>query len=247
MQSIRMDSAVFLFALALAFCTTVLFGLLPALRLSRVNLHDTLKQGTLRGGGGGHRVLLRSFYRLISVDLGCRPEHVVSMHVSVSPVKHPDGPDRARYITSLLEAVRRTPGVEAAGTTHFLPFEERGSGSCFALGAELPTNDADSPDAQFLVITPGYFETMGTPLLSGRDFSERDAAGAPSTAVVNQAFAKKFLAGADAVGKQLSVCWTIPNPVQIVGEVGNARQTRLKDVPAPTIFLSNMQAPMYGA
>jgi predicted permease len=269
MQSIRMDSAVFLFALTLAFCTTVLFGLLPALRLSRVNLHDTLKQGTLRGGVGGNRVLrqtlvvaeialalvlsvgagllLRSFYRLISVDLGFQPEHVVSMHVSVSPVKHPDGPDRARYITSLLEAVRRTPGVQAAGTTHFLPLEDRVSGSCFALGAALPTNDADAPDSQFLVITPGYFEAMGTPLLSGRDFSERDASGVPSAAIVNQAFVKRFLGGGDAVGKQLSVCWTVPNPVHIVGVVANARQTRLKDLPAATIFLSNMQAPMYGA
>jgi predicted permease len=195
MESIRADSAVFLFALALAFCTTVLFGLLPALRLSRVNLHDTLKQGTARGGVGGNRalrqslvvaeialalllsvgagLLLRSFQRLTAVDLGFNADHLVSMSISTSPVKYDDGPKQARYIERLLDEIRNTPGVRAASTTDFLPLaSELVSGSCFALGAEPPVNSATAPGSQFLIINSGYFDTMGTAFQSGRDFNQ---------------------------------------------------------------------------
>jgi predicted permease len=270
MESIRVDSAVFLFALALAFGTTVLFGLLPALRLSRVNLQDTLKQATARGGIGGNRVLrqslvvaeialallltvgagllLRSFQRLTAVDLGFNADHLVSLGVAISRVKYDDPPRQARYLERLLEEIRETPGVRAASTTDYLPLaNELVAGSCFALGTQEPVNSATAPGSQFLVISPGYFDTMGTPFLSGRDFNESDTLKSPSAAVVNQAFASKFFPKGDALGKQLGVCWSVQNPVQIVGIVADSRQTKLKDAPAPAIYLANMQAPLGGA
>jgi putative ABC transport system permease protein len=270
METIRVDTAVFLFALTLAFCTTVLFGLLPALRLSRVNLHDTLKQATARGGVGANRaarqslvvaeialalllsvgagLLLRSFERLTAVDLGFNADHLVSMGVSISPVKYDDGPKQARYVEGLLQQIRETPGVRAASTTTFLPLaSEIVSGSCFAFGAEPPVNTATAPSSQFLIISPGYFDTMGTPFQSGRDFNEQDMLKSPSAAIVNQAFASKFFPAGDALGKQLGVCWTVHNPVQIVGVVADSRQTKLKDAPSPTIYLAVTQAPLAGA
>jgi putative ABC transport system permease protein len=123
---------------------------------------------------------------------------------------------------------------------------DRVSGSCFALGAELPEKTSDAPDAQFLVVSSQYFETMRTPFLAGRDFNAHDSIGAPTAAIVNQAFVRKFLNGKDAIGQQLSVCWGIKNPTRIVGVVGDARQTRLKDDPVATIFLPNSQAAAYG-
>ena len=270
MESIRVDSAVFLFALALAFCTTVLFGLLPALRLSRVNLHDTLKQATTRGGLGGNRtlrqslvvaeialalllsvgagLLLRSFQRLTAVDLGFHSDHLVSMGVSISRVKYNDPPKQARYLERLLDEIRQTPGVRRASTTDYLPLaSELISGSCFAFGTAEPVNSATAPGSQFLIISPGYFDTMGTPLLSGRDFNERDTLKSPSAAIVNQAFVSKYFPNGDALGKQLGVCWSVQNPVQIVGVVADSRQTKLKDAPAPAIYLANTQAPLAGA
>jgi len=270
MESIRVDSAVFLFALALAFCTTILFGLLPALRLSRVNLQDMLKQGTARGGFGGHRglrqslvvaeialalllsvgagLLLRSFQRLTSVDLGFSAEHLVSLDIGMSRVKYNDGPKQARYLDRLLNEIRHTPGVRSASTTDWLPLaSELVSGSCFAFGAEPPVNTATAPGSQFLIISPGYFDTMGTPFRTGRDFNERDTLKSPSAAIVNQAFVSRFFPNGDALGKQLGVCWTVRNPVQIVGVVADSRQTKLKDAPAPTIYLANTQAPLAGA
>ena len=281
MNSIRIDTTVFLFALGLTFCTTLLFGLLPALRLSRVDLLEALKQGTSRTGIGGNRrvrqslmvaeialalmlsvgagLLLRSFQRLTSVNLGFRTDNLVTMRVFVRD-NVDSVPDRARYLDGLVEAVRRVNGIESAGFTHFLPLMDRVSGSCFELGAktgmlfsdgdvathEAPENEADAPDAQFLVVSSHYFDAMRTPFLAGRDFNAHDNADAPTSAIVNQAFVQKFLNGKDAVGQQISVCWTVKNPARIVGVVGDARQTRLKDAPVATIFLANSQAGAYG-
>jgi putative ABC transport system permease protein len=270
MESVRIDSAVFLFALALAFGTTILFGLLPALRLSRVNLHDTLKQATTRGSVGGNRalrqtlvvaeialallltvgagLLLRSFQRLTAVDLGFNSDHLVSMTIAMSGVRYDDGPKQVRYLNRLLDEIRATPGVRAASTTNWLPLaSELVSGSCFAFGTQEPINSATAPGSQFLIISPGYFETMSTPFQSGRDFNERDTPKSPSAAIVNQAFASTFFPKGDALGKQLGVCWSVPNPVQIVGVVADSRQTKLRDAPAPAIYLANAQAPIGGA
>ncbi|MBV8515339.1 MAG: FtsX-like permease family protein, partial [Acidobacteria bacterium] len=267
MNSIRIDGTVFLFALALTFFTTLLFGLLPALRLSRIDLHEALKQGTSRTGVGGNRrvrqslmvaeialalmltvgagLLLRSFQRLTSVNLGFRTDNLVTMRIFVKD-NVDSVPARARYLDRMLDAVRSVHGVEAAGSTHFLPLMDRVSGSCFALGARLPEKMSDAPDAQFLVVSSHYFDAMRTPFLAGRDFNEHDAVDAPTSLIVNQAFIDKFLNGNDAVGQPLSVCWTVKNPGRIVGVVGNARQTRLKDNPVATIFLANSQAAAYG-
>jgi putative ABC transport system permease protein len=266
MESIRIDAPVFLFALGLTFCTTLLVGLLPALRLSRIDLLDALKQGTSRTGVGGNRrvrqslmvaeialalmlsvgagLLLRSFQRLTSVNLGFRTDNLVTMRVFVMD-NTDDVPKRARYLENLVSAVRGVHGVDAAGFTHFLPLMDRVSGSCFALGARLPEKTSDAPDAQFLVISSHYFDAMRTPFFAGRDFNERDVPDAPTSVIVNRAFVQKFLAGQDAIGQQVNVCWTVKNPGRIVGVVGDARQTRLKDDPVPTIFLANSQAAAY--
>jgi len=267
MESIRIDTTVFLFALGLTFGTTLLFGLLPALHVSRVDLLEALKQGTSRTGVGSNRrvrqalmvteitlalmlsvgagLLLRSFRRLTSVNLGFRTDNLVTMRVFVRDNTVPIAA-RARYLEDLVGAVRGVHGVEAAGFTDALPLTERVSGSCFALGAELPQNEADAPYAQFLVVSSKYFDAMRTPFLEGRDFNAHDAIDAPTTVVVNQAFARKFLPGRDAIGQQMSVCWEVQNPARIVGVVGDTHQTRLKDNPVPTIFLPNSQSAAYG-
>jgi predicted permease len=267
MNSIRIDGTVFLFALGLTFFTTLLFGLLPALRLSRTDLLEGLKQGTSRTGVGGNRrvrqalmvaeialalmlsvgagLLLRSFQRLTSVNLGFRTDNLVTMRVFVKD-NVDEVPTRARYLERLIETVRSVHGVEAAGFTHALPLLGRPSGSCFALGSSLPENMADAANSQFLVVSSHYFDAMRTPFLAGRDFNQHDNADVPTSIIVNQAFVQKFFNGKDAVGQPLSVCWGVKNPGRIVGVVGDTRLTRLKDDPAPTIFLANSQAAAYG-
>lgn len=265
-EPVTIDAKVFLFTLAVSLLTAVLFGLAPSLRLSRPPLLDALKQGALQSIGGnralrqsfvvveislaillavGAGLMLRSLQRLLAVDPGFDTQHLVSMRLFTSPAKYGDGGNRARYIERILTEVRSIPGVEAAGSTHFLPLQERTSASCFEPGTTKP--DASSPDAEFLIISPGYFKTMSMPLLSGRDFDARDHVGSPSVMIVNQAFARRYLSGENPLGRRFSVCWTVPNPAEIVGVIADARQGSLNDAPKPTIFLSNDQAPMYFA
>jgi predicted permease len=268
LESIHLDAGVFLFALGISLVTAVLFGLTPAIQTSRPQLQSALQQGSQRTGVGGNRVfrrafvvaeialallllvgaglLMRSFARLTSVNPGFATEHLLTMEMFTAPAKYEDQQKRSQYVERVLDEVRRVPGVEAAGSIHFLPLTGLVSGSCFGT-APGPEPDTSSPSADFLVISPGYFQAMGTPMLSGRDFEAGDHFGTPSVLVVNHAFAERFLAGQNPVGKKLNVCWTVPNPVEIVGVVADARQTELREAPHPTIFLANPQAPMYFA
>jgi putative ABC transport system permease protein len=268
-EPIAIDARVFFFTFLASLFTAIIFGLVPALRLSRVDLQKALTQRSLRGGLGGHLMLrrsfvvaevalalllsvgaglmLRSFARLISVDPGFDPEHVVTMHIWTSPARYSDNLKRSQYLDRVLTEIRNTAGVEAAGSVHFLPLTEKISGSCFSPADQPPPTPAEAPSAQFLIISSGYFKAMGTPIVSGRDFEVRDRFDGPPVAVVNQAFAQKFSPNQSVLGKQYRVCWTIRRPVEIVGVVADARQAELQQAPEPTIYLCNAQAPMYFA
>ncbi len=265
-ESIQLDGRVFLFTLAAAVITTLVFGLTPALHVSRLELSNSLKQGSLRTGTGGNRTFrqvfvvmemamallllsgaglaMRSFSKLIRVQTGFDPQRVLTMQVTLplSPFQ-----TASQYMERIMDEVRAVPGVESAGSIHFLPLTERVSGSCFTREPRLAANISAMPSADFLVISRDYFRTMGTPLASGRDFSGRDQFKTPSVAVVNKSFVQQFFPGEDPVGKRINVCWTIPNPVEIVGVVADARQKELRLAPRPTIFVANAQAPRYFA
>jgi predicted permease len=270
-EPITIDAHVFLFTLLAALFTAVLFGLLPALRLSRLDAQQALSQGSLRTGvGGGAQLLLRrsfvvaevalalllsvgaglmlrSFARLIAVDPGFRPEHLVSMHIWTAPSRYSDQLKRSQYFQQILTEIRRTPGVESASSVHFLPLEGMMSGSCFASIDQPPPETAGSPDARFLIIGSDYFKTMGTPMVAGREFEDRDRLDTPPSAVVNQAFVRKFSPNRNVIGRKFNVCWDLDKPVEVVGVVADSRQLDLQDTSAPTIFLCNEQAPMYFA
>src|SRR5262249_46794670 len=159
----------------------------PSLRLSSVPPADALKQG-VQPSPGGHRrmrqalvvteislaillavgagLMLRSFQRLLAVDPGFDTQHVVTMRRFTSSAKYSDTNKRSRYMQRILGEVRSLPGVQAAGTVHFLPLSGGESGSCFAPGSEEP-KPSSSPDARFLIISPGYLRAMGTSILAG--------------------------------------------------------------------------------
>src|SRR5208282_1988630 len=270
-EPISIDARVFLFTLLATLFTAILFGLLPALRLSSLDPQQALSQGSLRSGvGGGTQLLLRrsfvvaevalalllsvgaglmlrSFARLIAVDPGFRPEHLVSMHIWTSPAHYSDKLQRSQYFQQILTEIRRTPGVESASSIDSLPLEGSVSGSCFASIDQPPPETAGSPDARFLLIGSDYFKTMGTPMVAGREFQDRDRLDTPALAIVNQAFVRKFSPNQNVIGRQFNVCWTVKNPVEVIGVVADSRQLELQDTFEPTVFLCNGQAPMYFA
>ena len=268
-EPIAIDARVLLFTFAISFLITVLFGLVPAIRLSFADPQNVLRQGTPRTGVSGHQslrrgfvvaevalalllsvgagLMLRSLARLTSVDPGFHPEHLLTLHIWTSPTRYSDDLKRSQYIDRILTEIRRTPGVQAAGSTHFLPLTDRISGSCFSMIDQPAPTPAESPSAQFLIINAGYFSAVGTPILTGRDFNQLDGFNSKPVAIVNRAFVEQYLKGKQVLGNQMNVCWTFKKPVQIVGVVADARQAQLQDAPEPTIFLSNAQAPMYFA
>ncbi len=267
LDTIHIDGWVLLFALALSIASALIFGLAPSFQVSQVAPHETLQIGAIRTAAKsvlrqalvvveiavslillfGAGLMLRSFHRLISVDPGFETRHILTMGMFTSPAKYSDDHKRADYFTRLLENIRAVPGAKAAGSVHFLPLEGAMSGSCFTRAEEGPPVPSTSPSADFLVVSPGYFEAIGTPLVSGRFFDTRDHFGKRSVIMVNQQFVKRFLTGRNPIGQDLNVCWTVKNPAEIVGVVADARQTELQTAPKPTIFVNNLQAPMYFA
>jgi putative ABC transport system permease protein len=268
-ESIALDGRVFAFAFAISVLTATLFGLAPALHVSRLELQDALKQGSLRTGTKGNRLfrqafvvaeialslvllvgaglMVRSFAKLISVNPGFEMDRVLTMTVFTSPSKYSTPLKRSEYVERVVQEIGWSPGVRAASSVHALPLTGMVSGSCYAPSGQSPPTPAQSPGADFLLTSPGYFQVMGTPLLGGRDFGEQDNFGAPSVMMVNQAFAKRVFPGEEAVGKRVNLCWPLKNPAEIVGVVADARQTELTTAPKPTIFLANAQSPRYFA
>ena len=271
MDEIHMNAPVFLFALALSIVTAAIFGIVPALQVSQTDPRHALQQGAVRTAAKsvprqalvvseialslilliGAGLMLRSFYRLVSVNPGFETQHILTMEMFISPAKYSDGRKGANYFARMLDEIRTVPGVREAGSVDSLPLQEQTSGSCFARSDEpVPFSDTSRlPDAEFLVIGPGYFQAMGTPLVAGRNFESRDDFDSPSVIMVNQAFVKRFLADRNPIGQKLNVCWTrtMRNPAELVGVIADARQTKLQTVPKPTIFIDNLQAPRYFA
>jgi len=267
MDAIHLDGSVFLFAVGLAVLTAALFGLVPAFQVSQTDPNHALRQGATRNSANnalrralvageialalillvGAGLMLRSFNKLVSLDPGFDTQHLLTLEVVASPGKYLEPHKRSGYFARLLEQIRTVPGVQAAGSVHFLPLEERVSGSCWARADEGPPNPSTSAGAEFLVVSPGYFEAMGTPLRRGRYFELRDGVDSPSVIVVNQQFVNKFFKDRDPLGQKLNVCWgaQFQNPAEIVGVAGDARQEDLQTPPQPTIFVDNFQSPMF--
>jgi putative ABC transport system permease protein len=195
----------------------------------------------------GAGLLARSFARLAAVNPGFDVERVVAM--SLSPAgRYPNVRATADYFERVVSEVRAAPGVESASTIQFLAMEGL-SRSCFSPPTDGPLPPVSAqPSAQFAVIGPDYFRTMGIPIERGREFDNHDRLGAPTVILVNHAFAKKFYPGEDPLGKKLVVCWTdtLKNPAEIVGIAGDARHADLADAPEPTIFVANLQTPAFG-
>jgi putative ABC transport system permease protein len=265
-EGLQVDARVLAFSAVLCLGATFLFGLAPAVAFSRTNPNDALKQGGLRGASRGHRrmrgllvvaevavslVLLagagllgRSFLNQTSVSRGFRTDHILTMRMFFAPARYYDDRRRARYLDQILARVRALPGVEAASSAHFLPMVGVVSGSGFHRLDQPEPAPGTGPGADYLIVSPQYFVTMGIPLLNGRDFDEHDRFSSEPGIIVNQAFARKFFHGEDPLGKRLGLDWNIRHGV-IIGVTADNRQTDLTVDPQPTIFLNQAQTPMY--
>ena len=247
------DGSVLAFTLLLALLTGLVFGVIPAWEAARASFGDALKDGT-RGGGSGSRyqrrltavlvssevmlalvllmgtgLLVKSFVRLRGVDLGFRPDRILSLRIDLSKSKYPDARSQSAYFTQVIEQLRQLPGVDAVGADAALPL------SGYTVGMSW-TSDDGKP-TEFLsagVVNADYFRTLGIPLKKGRLFTDEDRDGKPKVVLVNESFARSRFAGQEPLGKEVG-------EATIVGVVGDVRQGGPKDRPESLAYFCYLQ------
>ena len=267
------DGSVLIFTLAISLVASLLFGLAPALHLSRLDLYEALKPTGRAGEGarsGGLRsalvvaqialsvvllagagLLIKSFIALHTVDLGFQPENLLIMESDIPTLaNYPPSPEEMKglqHATSvyrdLLAEVAAMPGVRATGAARVPPGDVRSSGGYWI--DNLPAQmEVTAPQAVFSVVTPGAFAALGIPVLRGRDFQDSDTFDAPFTAIINQALARASFAGQDPIGRTIFCGMDSMKGMRIVGVVGDIRQRGPAAAPEPEIFLPYQQHPL---
>ena len=253
LEEVQVDPTVMGFTLGVALLTGLLFGLIPALRAARVNLHEAIKEAG-RGSASrstrrvndafvigqlalslvllvGAALLLESFKNLLSVDPGFRAGNVWTGRVDLPTNKYPDDAQVRSFYGRLLESVEHLPGVRAAGLCQRLPFFGGGDGNMFSAEGLEPSPSEPLLQAWFRNVSPGYFDAMGIPLLSGRTFLESDTDTSPLVAIVDETLARRFWPGEDPVGKRIRLgraAWKTPLTT-VVGVVASVKHRSLDE------------------
>ena len=248
------------------FAVGITSGLVPALQSSRFDLSGALRKGPRGTAGFGGRsrahslllmseiavatlllvgsgLLLKSFWRLQSVDPGFKADHVLTAGVSLNREKYMKDDDRRIvFFNQALERVRSIPGVESVAMISHLPFGGRGVNMGFTIaGQPQAKGDDDRLRAELRVISPDYFRTMSIPVRNGRAFSEQDNRSAVTAAIVNEAFVRQFFPGGTALGERLEIAFSDPLKVEVVGVVGDVRHRGYDADARPEMYVSYLQ------
>jgi putative ABC transport system permease protein len=245
-EEIGMDARVFGFAFAIAFITGVVFGLVPSIQTSKIDLNEILKESGRSGSHArrnrigsalmvseialsfmllvGAGLLIKSFIHLREVNPGFNPSNMLAMRVALPAGKYQQGEPRVQVYQQILERISSLPGVGSAGAVLSLPLRA----DTFNLGRGYvregdPATAASEGNANFLTVTPTYFDTMQIPLKAGRGFTERDTNDAPKVALVNETLARRLWPGQSPVGRIIWVWHDEKFQREIVGVVGDTR------------------------
>src|SRR5271157_997351 len=268
MVRVRVDSHVLLFALAVSTVTGILFGLAPALSATQLGsgLAERLKEGAPVASAGPRRGLLRgalavaelslalvllisagllikSFYRLLSVDPGFAPERVLTMNISLTDSRYPEPTQRRAFFSDVLRRVESLPGVRSAAISDSLPLSPYRARLMIRREIATPGGAGPSSSAVLmsrLSVSPGYFYTLGIPVLKGRTFTDGDNEQTPKVAVVNETLARHLWPGGDPVGQRLPL---LRDELTVIGVVGNTRHEGLGEDPASEIYAPYLQQP----
>jgi putative ABC transport system permease protein len=233
---------VLLFTLGLSVFSGLVFGLAPALQVSKPNLNDSLKEGARQVSGSSHRlrsalvvfevalslVLLvgaglsvRSFVSLLKTSPGFNSENVMTMRVGLPRAKYREEPQRVAFYNELVQRVKATPGVESAAFVNYLPLGGSNSSDFYLVEGEVKPQPGSENVGRYRVATPDYFQTMRISIINGRGFTEQDKAGAPRVAIINETMARKHWPGQNPVGKRFRIDGALEeNPwFEIVGVI----------------------------
>ena len=257
LEEIHLDAVVLGWSAVIAILTTLVVGLAPAIRLARVDLQGALRAASARGDRRGpirsglvvmevaaslvmlvgSGLLARSFQQLSRVDYGFEPGGLLTASISLPRSRYPDAPAQFAFVERLQERLKSLPGVRSATGTSEPPAYSHGMTMSFAIEGKTSPN----PSGRFDPVTthmvmPGYFTTLGVPLLRGRVFDERDRAGSPMVVMVNQSLARKLWGAEDPIGGRIAFEGPGGPWLEVVGVVGDARMEGSATKPEPILY-----------
>ena len=271
-RAIAIDYKVLGFTLLVSIATGLIFGLAPALQSLRFNQIETLKEGgrdAATGGSGkrlrgllvvaevaislilliGAGLLINSFLRLRNVDPGFRAENLLTMKIVLPEPKYERMVRRTAFYSDLIQRVQSIAGVRSAAVTTNLPLYRQGN----SIAVNLEGKPEPPPGQELIVVTrivsPTYLDTMGIPLLKGRQLTDQDADKSPNVVIVSETMARRYWPGEEAVGKRLSI-GRVESPedwFQVVGIAKDVKQFELNADSKPQMYLSYRQAGFFDA
>jgi predicted permease len=262
--AVTLDWRILCFTFLLSLVTGTLFGLVPALHASRIDLNSTLKETGARSGSGlrqnkvrgvlviteialamvllvGAGLLIRTFAALHSVDPGFDAHNVLTMETALTGTRFDHTAAIDDVTRQVIERVQAIPGVESAAASSYLPLDS-GLGLGFIIEGRPITNGSGHGGAAWNYVTPRFFDVFRIPIVAGRVFTERDNAAAPPVVLINKAMAKRYWKNENPIGQRLIIGSGMgPNfvqaPRQIIGIVGDARDGGLNSDPDPATFV----------
>jgi predicted permease len=266
LDEIGIDRSMLSFTLGISLLAGFSFGLIPALQTGRSNLQEPLKEsGRISGGGRdswtrmllivaetalctivlvGAGLLLRSFLRLAQVPLGFQPRNVLSLRVIPRGPRYSNQAERSSFYQQALQKVDTIPGIQSAGAINFLPLTQVWHVDKFSVQGQTLPMPGEQPVADFRPVTPGYFPSMGIPIIGGRDFSWADAPGSLPVVIISDAVARRFWPKDDPVGRHIKQ--GLPDSpgawLTVVGVVGDVRYYDVASKPQPTVYLPYAQS-----
>jgi predicted permease len=261
------DGTVLFFTAVLAIITGVVFGLLPALQLSRPDVTSVLKDGGRSGTAGRSRqlarrglvvvqlassvvlalgagLLIRSLIELNRIDPGFDASNVLTAQLQVPATDYPQPADVVRFHRQAIERVKQISGVRAAGSARVLPLA-RTIGDWSIKIEGRPYVPEENPNADFQAVTPGYFEAMGMKLVRGRFLTEADREDAMPAVVINETMALRYWPNQDAIGRQFMMGTDDKPWLTIVGLVGRVRHNAIVEESRAEMYLAHAQLPAH--
>jgi putative ABC transport system permease protein len=267
---IGVDLGVLGFTAAIALLTSVIFGLTPALRASKINLRESLKEGSGALSGGqrsnvrnllvisevalslvlliGAGLMIKSLARLLKVDPGFKPDNTVTMHIPLPGSKYPSASQQIAFFREVTHRIEALPGVQSVGLISSAPL----SGGVYAGGCSIEgrvaTSETDNLVADRRMISPEYFSALGIPLLKGRGFTDRDDQAATGVVIVSESWARRFLPYEDPIDKRIKLGGRDSTRpwLSIVGIAGDVRDTALESEARPCVYIPYPQFPSSG-
>jgi putative ABC transport system permease protein len=263
------DWRVLAFLFAISLLTGVLFGLLPAIRISRLDVNSALKESSSRSGTGlkhnrirgllvvgevafaiilltGAALMIRTFAGLRSAKSGLDPVNVLTMQTALSGSRYATTAQVENLVRQATEQIENLPGVEFASAALVVPMQGSAIDLPFTIGGRAPAQGKYEGDEQWRFVSPHYFEALHIPLLRGRTFDRRDTGKSDHVAIINEALAKKYWPNADPLGKLMTMGEGLgadfaEGPRQIVGIVGNVTEAGISNGMVPAMYIPQAQ------